>query len=322
MIRLENVSKVYGSGTVAVEDVTMEIERGEVVTLVGPSGCGKTTTMEMVNNLTPPTDGTIYIDGQAADDIDPIELRRDIGYVIQEIGLFKHMTIAENIGIVPDIVGWDDDRIAERVDELLDLIQLPDEVREKYPVQLSGGQRQRVGVARALAANPDVILMDEPFGALDPITREQLQDEFLRIQEGLDVTIVFVTHDINEALKMGDRVAVMRSGRLVQYATPRELLAEPANEFVESFIGEDRLLKELGTIRVDEAMGPPEQAAADSVSGLGPDESLRNALQRLFTASSPVPVVADGEVVGSLSETDIKRAVGDDSNAVLEGGHA
>ena len=322
MIRLENVSKVYGSGTVAVENVNMEIERGEIVTLVGPSGCGKTTTMEMINTLTPPTDGTIYIDGQAADDVDPIELRRDIGYVIQEIGLFKHMTIAENIGIVPDIVGWDDDRIAERVDELLDMIRLSDEVREKYPAQLSGGQRQRVGVARALAANPDVILMDEPFGALDPITRERLQDEFLRIQEGLDVTIVFVTHDINEALKMGDRVAVMRSGRLVQYATPRELLAEPANEFVKSFIGEDRLLKELGTIRVREAMGPPEQAAADSVSELGPDESLRNALQCLFTASSPVPVIADGEVVGSLSEIDIKRTLSDDSTAVLEGGHA
>lgn len=323
MIRLENVSKVYGDNTAAVDDVSFEVPQGDIVTLVGPSGCGKTTTMEMINTLTPPTEGTIYIGGDASDGLDPIELRRNIGYVIQEIGLFKHMTVAENIGIVPDIIGWDDDRIVDRVDELLELVQLPSDVRENYPAELSGGQRQRVGVARALAAKPDVILMDEPFGALDPITRERLQDEFLRIQKGLDVTIVFVTHDINEALKMGDKVAVMKQGELIQYDTPRDLLANPKNEFVEGFIGEDRLLKRLQTITVREVMRPTaEDALVDSPRTLSPDDSLKTALQELFRASeSTLPVIEDGEVLGVTDTDDVKGAVDGNSNAVLEGGY-
>ena len=319
MIELENVTKVYGDGTKAVDDVSFTVPRGDVATLVGPSGCGKTTTMKMVNALIEPTEGTVSVGGTPTDQLDPIELRRNVGYVIQEIGLFSHMTVAENVGVVPDVVGWDDDRIDERVTELLELIRLPESVREKYPSELSGGQRQRVGVARALAAEPEVVLMDEPFGALDPITREELQDEFLRIQEELDVTIAFVTHDIDEALKMGDRVAVLDEGRLVQYDTPRELLANPKNEFVESFIGEDRLLKQLQTVTAREAMRES-QDRTPTERTVAPDETLKTALQRLFAGDQRrISVVADGDVVGELTEEDVRDAVGSDPTAVLEG---
>lgn len=322
MIRLENVSKVYGDGTEAVKDVSFEVPRGDVATLVGPSGCGKTTSMKMINTLIEPTEGTVYVDGTPTNELDPIELRRNVGYVIQEIGLFSHMTIEENVGVVPDIIGWNDDRIDERVTELLELIQLPPEVREKYPSELSGGQRQRVGVARALAAEPDIVLMDEPFGALDPITREELQDEFLRIQDDLDVTIAFVTHDIDEAVKMGDRVAVMNEGQLVQYDRPRKLLAEPKNEFVDSFVGEDRLLKQLQTITVREAMhssGSGDRTART----VAPDDTLKAAVQRLFAGNqTDISVVADGGVVGELSEDDVRAAVGTDAGTVLEKNHA
>ncbi|WP_158058406.1 ABC transporter ATP-binding protein [Halorussus halophilus] len=323
MIELRNVSKVYGDGTKAVDSVSLEVPRGDVATLVGPSGCGKTTTMKMINALIEPTEGTLSIDGTSIDQLDSIELRRNVGYVIQEIGLFSHMTVEENIGIVPDIVGWDDDRTEQRVTELLELIQLPANVREKYPAELSGGQRQRVGVARALAANPEVVLMDEPFGALDPITRDELQDEFLRIQDELDVTIAFVTHSIDEAIKMGDRVAVLNEGRLVQYDTPRELLANPENEFVESFIGEDRLLKQLQTIPVREAMRERPDSVEKTSRTVTPDDSLKTALQRLFTDNRPeISVVSNHEVVGLLSEDDVRRAVGGDPSTVLEGHHA
>ncbi|PSP57111.1 ABC transporter [Halobacteriales archaeon QS_1_67_19] len=323
MIRLDNVSKVYGDGTEAVSDVSFEVPKGDVATLVGPSGCGKTTTMKMINALIEPTEGTVYVDGTPIDEVDPIELRRNVGYVIQEIGLFSHMTVAENVGIVPDVIGWDDDRIDERVTELLDLIRLPPDVREKYPTELSGGQRQRVGVARALAARPEVVLMDEPFGALDPITREELQDEFLRIQDELDVTIAFVTHDIDEAIKMGDRVAVMNEGRLVQYDRPRKLLAEPANEFVESFVGEDRLLKRLQTVSVREAMSDRPDVAEKTPRTVHPDDSLKTAIQRLFASNRPtLSVVVNGEIVGELSEDDVRAAVESDGDPVLEGNHA
>ena len=323
MIELHDVTKVYGDGTKAVDGVSFEIPRGEVATLVGPSGCGKTTTMKMINALIEPTEGTITVDGTPTDELDPIELRRNVGYVIQEIGLFSHMTVEENVGIVPDIVGWDDDRIDERVTELLDLIRLPPDVREKHPTELSGGQKQRVGVARALAAEPEVVLMDEPFGALDPITREELQDEFLRIQEDLDVTIAFVTHDIDEAIKMGDRVAVLDGGRLVQYDRPRELLANPTNEFVESFIGEDRLFKQLQTVTVREAMRDRPGSVEKTDRTVAPDDSLKTALQRLFSANRPeISVVEGGEVVGVLSEDDVRDAVGTDPSTVLEGNRA
>jgi osmoprotectant transport system ATP-binding protein len=318
MIELTNVRKVYGDGTVAVDDVSFEVPRGETVTLVGPSGCGKTTTMTMVNRLTELTEGDIRIDGESILDADPIELRRNIGYVIQEIGLFEHMTIAENISIVPDLRGWDDDRKQARVEELLDLIQLPQDVADQYPANLSGGQRQRVGVARAMAAEPEIILMDEPFGALDPITRDELQDEFLDIQQKLDTTIMFVTHDIDEALKMGDRVAVLRDGELVQYDTPEDLLGKPKNAFVESFIGEDRVLKQLSAMSVREVMNAPQVGEGAGENPLSPDDSLKLALQRVFQQGGPVPVVEDGEIVGEIGESDIQSVTDQRTGEVLQ----
>ena len=317
MIRLENATKVYDDGTTAVNDLSLEVPEGETATLVGPSGCGKTTTMTMVNRLTEVTEGDILIDGTSVLDHDPIELRRNIGYVIQEIGLFDHLTVAENIGIVPDLRGWDDDRIEARVDELLELIRLPADVKDQYPENLSGGQRQRVGVARALAAEPDIMLMDEPFGALDPITREELQDEFLDIQSDLDVTILFVTHDIDEALKMGDKVAVLKDGELVQYGSPRDLLGEPKNAFVESFIGEDRLLKQLAAIPVREAMRPTDDGVADD-EALAPDDTLKDAIQAFFRHGSPLPVVENGSVVGEIAESDVREATGTNPRGVFE----
>ena len=317
MIRLENVTKVYDDGTTAVNGVSLEVPEGETATLVGPSGCGKTTTMTMVNRLTGITEGDILIDGTSVLDHDPIELRRNIGYVIQEIGLFDHLTVAENIGIVPDLRGWDDDRIEARVEELLDLIRLPADVKGQYPENLSGGQRQRVGVARALAAEPDIMLMDEPFGALDPITREELQNEFLDIQSDLDVTILFVTHDIDEALKMGDKVAVLKDGALVQYGSPRDLLGNPKNEFVESFIGEDRLLKQLAAIPVREVMRPTDGGVADD-EVLAPDDTLKDAIQAFFQYGSPLPVVENGTVVGELAESDVRNATGANPRGVFE----
>jgi len=312
MIEFENVTKVYDDGTVAVDDLTFEVEMGETLTLVGPSGCGKTTTMKMINTLISATEGTISIDGVPVDERDTIELRRSIGYVIQEIGLFDHMTVGENIGIVPDLLGWDDDRIDDRVAELLRLIELPPETREQYPSELSGGQRQRVGVARALAANPDVLLMDEPFGALDPITRENLQDEFLEIQSDLDVTIVFVTHDIDEALKMGDTVAVMREGSIVQCDTPKTILSHPATEFVTDFVGEDQQLKHLSTVTVADVMD--DDATPADAPTVRPTQDLK-AVTQVFLGSDydALPVVEEGDRVGSVTRDHIQEVVGDDS---------
>ncbi|MFC7078527.1 ABC transporter ATP-binding protein [Haloarcula halophila] len=310
MIELNDVRKVYGDSTEAVSQVSFEVEQGETATLVGPSGCGKTTMLTMINRLTELTDGEIIIDGTPISEHDKIELRRNIGYVIQEIGLFDHMTVGENIGLVPDLRGWDEQRKQDRIDELLELIQLPAGAKDRYPEALSGGQQQRVGVARALAAEPDIMLMDEPFGALDPITREELQDEFVEIQAGLDVTIVFVTHDINEALKMGDKVAVLNKGELVQYDSPRDLLANPKNEFVEDFVGEDRLLKRLSLISVREVMTSHELSDRTETV-LHPDDSLKAALQTFYHATEPLSVIEDGTVVGSLSEEDIRDVASD-----------
>ncbi|WP_324761011.1 ABC transporter ATP-binding protein [Haloarcula sp. GH36] len=310
MIELNDVRKVYGDSTEAVSQVSFEVAQGETATLVGPSGCGKTTMLTMINRLTELTDGEIIIDGTPISEHDKIELRRNIGYVIQEIGLFDHMTVGENIGLVPDLRGWDEQRKQERIDELLELIQLPADAKDRYPEALSGGQQQRVGVARALAAEPDIMLMDEPFGALDPITREELQDEFVEIQAGLDVTIVFVTHDINEALKMGDKVAVLNNGELVQYDSPRDLLANPKNEFVEDFVGEDRLLKRLSLISVREVMTSHELPDRTETV-LHPDDSLKAALQTFYHATEPLSVIEDGTIVGSLSEADIRDVVSD-----------
>ncbi|MHB9287138.1 ABC transporter ATP-binding protein [Halobacteriales archaeon Cl-PHB] len=237
-IEFDDVTKVYDDGTVAIENLSFAVEEGTTTVLVGPSGCGKTTTMKLVNRLEDPTEGTVVFEGEDVQDQDPIDLRRRVGYVIQEIGLFDHMTVGENVATVPELEDWDADRIDDRVDELLELMDLPPEqFRDQYPGELSGGQRQRVGVARALAADPDVLLMDEPFGALDPITRENLQDEFLDIQERIDTTILFVTHSIDEALKMGDKIAIFDVGELVRYDTPANILEDPGSEFVADFIG-------------------------------------------------------------------------------------
>jgi osmoprotectant transport system ATP-binding protein len=253
VIRLEHVTKAYGAGQVAVDDLSLEVADGELCVLVGPSGCGKTTTMRMINRLIEPTSGRIFLGDEDVLQLDPVQLRRRIGYVIQQIGLFPHMTIADNVATVPRLLRWKPERIKARVDELLDLVGLPPgSYRDRYPDQLSGGQRQRVGVARALGADPDVLLMDEPFGAIDPITRERLQDEFLRLQAEVRKTVVFVTHDVEEAVKLGDRIAILRQGGiLAQHDTPAEILGSPASDFVADFVGADRALKRLKVTAID-----------------------------------------------------------------------
>jgi len=250
-LEFRHVNKVYpGETDPAIEGLSLEVGAGEICVLVGPSGCGKTTAMRLVNRMIDLTSGDILLDGESIMTGDPVRLRREIGYVIQQIGLFPHRTIAQNVATVPKLLGWNRDRIRERTTELLELVGLA-EMADRYPGQLSGGQRQRIGVARGLAADPPLMLMDEPFGAIDPITRERLQNQFLRLQADLRKTIVFVTHDIDEAIKMGDRIAVLRKGgRLAQYATPAELLMNPADEFVEDFVGADRALKRLALLRV------------------------------------------------------------------------
>src|SRR4051794_185135 len=242
MIRLDGVGKRYEDGTVAVHELDLDVPEGETVVLVGPSGCGKSTTLKMVNRLIEPTSGRILFEGEDVTHVDPVRLRRRMGYVIQQTGLFPHQTIAANVATVPKLLGWDRKRVDARVHELLDLVGLdPARYAKRYPHQLSGGQRQRVGVARALAADPPVLLMDEPFSAVDPIVRSRLQEEFLRLQAAVRKTIVLVTHDIDEAVRLGDRIAVLaEGGRLLQFATPAELLSNPASEQVAQFVGADR----------------------------------------------------------------------------------
>ena len=248
MIRLENLTKTFPrQKDPAVEELSMEIPEGEIVVLVGPSGCGKTTTMRMINRLIEPDSGKIYLQGEDVTSVNSDELRRRIGYVIQQIGLFPHMTIADNIATVPQLLGWDKKRTSERIDELLEMVGMdPSTHRNRYPKELSGGQRQRIGVARAMAADPPVILMDEPFSAIDPITRSRLQNEFLRLQDEIKKTIVFVTHDIDEAIKMGDRIAILKErSRIAQYDKPENILLAPADDFVASFVGAGASLKRL-----------------------------------------------------------------------------
>ncbi|MGW8724514.1 ABC transporter ATP-binding protein [Streptomyces sp. NPDC055808] len=260
MIRFEQVSKVYPDGTRAVDDLSFEVAEGELVTLVGPSGCGKTTTMMMVNRLIEPTSGRILVDGEDIATLDPVKLRRRIGYVIQQVGLFPHRTVLDNTATVPALVGWKRAKARARAAELLDLVGLdPSTYGPRYPAQLSGGQRQRVGVARALAADPPVLLMDEPFGAVDPVVRERLQNEFLGLQATVRKTVLLVTHDIEEAVRMGDRMAVYGSGRIEQFDTPASVLGAPATSYVAQFVGADRGLKRLSvtTVEPDDLEQPP-----------------------------------------------------------------
>jgi osmoprotectant transport system ATP-binding protein len=254
MIDLADLTKIFpGSETPAVDRLNLHIDAGEIVVFVGPSGCGKTTTLKMINRLIEPTSGTIKIEGRSVESVPVHELRRRIGYVIQQIGLFPHRTIRQNMATVPGLLDWDKVRINERVDELTDLVALDPEMLDRYPAELSGGQRQRVGVARALAADPPVMLMDEPFGAVDPIVRAHLQDELLALQQRLHKTIALVTHDIDEAIKLGDRVAILsEGGRLEQYGSPAEILREPANPFVADFLGTDRGIKRLSLIPISD----------------------------------------------------------------------
>jgi osmoprotectant transport system ATP-binding protein len=250
-IVLDRVRKQYPDGTVAVEELSLDINPGEIAVLVGPSGCGKTTTMRMINRLVEPSGGHILVDGDDVTAVDAVKLRRRIGYVIQQVGLFPHHTVAANIATVPNLLGWDRARTKARVSELLELVGLEAGYAKRYPQELSGGQRQRVGVARALAADPPVLLMDEPFGAVDPIARDRLQAEFLRLHEQVRTTVVFVTHDIDEAIRLGDRIAVMREGgHLEQYADPSTLLSEPATDFVADFVGAERTLRRLSVVHV------------------------------------------------------------------------
>jgi osmoprotectant transport system ATP-binding protein len=289
MIQLDQLTKSYPGGTVAVDHLSLDVNDGELAVFVGPSGCGKTTTMKMINRLVEPTSGRIVLDGTDVTKADPVKLRRRIGYVIQNVGLFPHRTVADNIGTVPSLLGWDRGRIKARVGELLELVGLEPSHGKRYPHELSGGQRQRVGVARALAADPPVLLMDEPFGAVDPIARDRLQLEFLRLQAEVRKTVVFVTHDIEEAVRLGDRVAVLQQGgKLAQYDTPAAILGNPASDFVAAFVGADRGLKRLSVTGISPAdlVHPPVVNVDDSLS------SVRDALSK---ASARWAVVLDKE---------------------------
>lgn len=264
MIRIEKVTKCYGE-TIAVNELSLEVNEGEVCVLIGPSGCGKTTTLRMVNRLIEPTAGRIFVNGQETSTIRPEQLRRSIGYAIQSVGLFPHMTVATNIATVPGLLHWEKSRIASRVEELLTIVGLDvAEYAPKYPNQLSGGEAQRIGVARALAADPPILLMDEPFGAVDPLTRERLQTQFIHIQQKLHKTIIMVTHDLDEAIRLADRIAIMESGKLVQYDTPEVILTKPANKFVHDFVGTDRALKRLSLINIESFTKPAPSVGINS----------------------------------------------------------
>jgi osmoprotectant transport system ATP-binding protein len=321
MIEFEGVTKRYPDGTVAVDDLSLRIPSNEITVLVGPSGCGKTTSLRMINRTIERTEGRIAIDGADINDSDPVALRRGIGYVIQHAGLFPHRTVLDNIGTVPKLLGWDKAKVRDTSMELLERVGLDPKLAKRYPAQLSGGQQQRVGVARALAADPNIMLMDEPFSAVDPIVRHQLQEELLRLQRDIGKTIVFVTHDIDEAIKLGDNIAVLRvGGKLAQYAPPAELLAEPADDFVESFIGQDRGYRALTFLQADDlelAPLPAELVLGDGGvpqgwqdgSGVQPvgavfhrSDSLRAALDAVLTSPVGQGVCVDeqGKAVGVI----------------------
>ncbi|TMU87414.1 ABC transporter ATP-binding protein [Bacillus sp. BHET2] len=314
MIEFKNITKIYEDGTEAIKGINLKIPKGKLVALIGPSGCGKTTMMKMINKLISPSGGTILIDGNDTSQTDEVELRRNIGYVIQRIGLLPHMTIEENISLIPRLKGWKKEKYEVRVEELLKLVGLEPEVyRKRYPLELSGGQQQRVGVIRALAAEPPIILMDEPFSALDPISREQLQDELKSIQNTIHKTIVFVTHDIDEALKIADEIAIMRDGKIEQIATPSALLKEPANEFVRAFIGEERLSLKRPHKQIIEIMEESTNylLLEESEYSLIPyDASIQEAARLLLSSEKQYLMVMDNDKkIGVVTTSGILHAI-------------
>jgi osmoprotectant transport system ATP-binding protein len=318
-VRLEHVTKWFeGAAGPAVEDLSLEVAQGSVVVLIGPSGCGKTTTLRMINRLIEPSAGRILIDGRASTEVDAIALRLGIGYVIQAVGLFPHRTVAANIATVPRALGWERARTRHRVAELAELVGLDPELLERYPDELSGGQQQRVGVARALAADPPLLLMDEPFGAVDPVVRARLQTELLELQSRLRKTIVLVTHDLDEAVTVADRIALFDvGGRLAQFATPDELLHRPAEPFVEEFLGAERNLRRLAIRRVGELALDPVPAETDpahtSLAVIARTSTLRAAMEVLLTARRAVALVEDdGRIIGSVGLESIRRALAED----------
>jgi osmoprotectant transport system ATP-binding protein len=308
MITFDGVVKRYGD-QVAVDHLSLEIKSGETVILVGPSGCGKTTSLKMINRLIEPTSGTISIDDRDTRTYDVNDLRRSIGYVIQQVGLFPHQTVAENIATVPRLLGWSKERTRARVAELIELIALPPDYAKRLPSELSGGERQRVGVARALGADPNILLMDEPFGAIDPIARERLQNELLRLQSVVRKTIVFVTHDIDEAVKLGDRVALLsKGGILEQFATPEELLAHPQSAFVTNFLGEGPLVRRLALIPLSEIEFTSPDGLPEPAQTVALDASLRDALDAVLRAPDGRVRVLDGERTVGIVDADVIRA--------------
>jgi osmoprotectant transport system ATP-binding protein len=315
-IVFDHVTKRYGnSPRPAVDDLSITIPAGEICVLIGPSGGGKSTAMRMVNRLISITEGDITIDGQSIKTLDPVELRRGIGYVIQQIGLFPHMTAEANVATVPKLLGWEKARTRERVRELLDLVGLdPDEHARRYPAQLSGGQRQRVGLARAMAVDPPLMLMDEPFGAIDPVTRERLQNDFLRLHREVRKTVIFVTHDIDEAIKMGDHICLLRQGgKLAQFGTPEEILAAPADDFVADFVGADRGLKRLSLRRVGDVELEPANGAGE-LPVVDARTSLRDAVSVMLADGGGAVAVrgGDGDVQGQLTLTVVSRLLAED----------
>jgi osmoprotectant transport system ATP-binding protein len=313
-MRFEQVSKQFpGAPRLSVRQVSFAVDEGSFVVLLGPSGCGKTTLLKMVNRLVEPTSGAIYLGPQEIRQMDATQLRRQIGYVIQQVGLFPHMTVAQNIAVVPDLLRWSKARTAARVNELLALVDLdPAEYRDRYPSQLSGGQRQRVGVARALAGDPGLILMDEPFGAIDAITRTGLQDELLRLQRKLQKTILFVTHDVEEALRLADKIVIMRDGEVVQHDTPFRILSQPANDFVSELIGAGDAVRLLSLVRVKSAMVPlTPETAVNGYPTVDQEDNLRRALSILLVSKAPALTVLDaGRPVGLLTLAAMQNATG------------
>ncbi|WP_422122154.1 ABC transporter ATP-binding protein [Planococcus sp. X10-3] len=312
MIRFEHVTKQFPDGTEALKDISLVFPTHKLTVVIGPSGCGKTTLMRMVNKLETPTAGDIFIDEKPITGLDEVQLRRSIGYVIQRIGLFPHMTIAKNVSLVPRLLEWPEDETAKKVDELLELVGLPPEIyKERYPLELSGGQQQRVGVVRALAGDPNIILMDEPFSALDPISREQLQDDLRNLQREIQKTIVFVTHDMDEALKIADTIIVMRDGAVEQIGTPQELMSNPANDFVRSFIGLDRIERQrsFGERKLKEFLGVFAEDPKEGALQISGEATIDEAFTEMEASGfSFLEIVEEGRTVAYASDRDLVKA--------------